>query len=335
VGLPAEAHPADVSNPTSVVGSGSAASCTFAALAAAVAKGGVITFDCGSEPVTIAVTATLDLPIDRDTVLDGGRAITLDGQHQVRILRFDSPDWMHNDHGVTLQHIALVHGKTTPTEAIPPAPAPCSQGYNDGEGGALYMRDGNLIVIDSIFDGNEAAPLGPDTGGGAMYVLGSKRGALVAGSTFENNAASNAGAIGGLFADLRIYDSLFRDNHAVGNGGNNDDENKCSAMNNGQHEIGSGGNGGAIYSDGVGKDVYLCGDEILDNVAGSGAFGGGLFFTSNDMSGDLSIIDTTMTGNSGGHWTNVATGATTNAGTAVGTNCHSITIQDSTIQGYP
>ena len=59
---------------------------------------------------------------------------------------------------------------------IPTAPAPCSQGYNDGEGGALYMRDGNLTVIDSIFTNNQAAPLGPDTGGGAIYVLGSKRG---------------------------------------------------------------------------------------------------------------------------------------------------------------
>ena len=79
----------------------------------------------------------------------------------------------------------------------------------------------------------------------------------------------------------------------------------------------------------------LCGDKIVDNAAGAGAFGGGLFFTSNNMAGDLSIIDTTMTGNTGGHWTNVATGSITNAGTAVGTNCHSITIQGSTLQGYP
>lgn len=334
-GIPAEGQPADVSNPTTVVGSGTAASCTFAALEAAVANGGVVTFDCGAEPVTIGVTATLALKTDRDLVLDGNRKITLDGQHQVQILRFDSPDWMHNDHRVTLQHIALVNGKTTPEQAIPPAPAPCSQGFDDGEGGALYMRDGNLTVIDSIFTGNQAAPLGPDTGGGAIYVLGSKQGVLVVGSTFEDNAASNAGAIGGLFAELRIYDSLFRNNKAVGNGANNDDASQCSAINNGQHEIGSGGNGGALYSDGVGKDVYLCGDEIVDNAAGTGAFGGGLFFTSNDMTGDLSIIDTTMTGNTGGHWTNVATGSVTNAGTAVGTNCHGITVQDSTIQGYP
>jgi hypothetical protein len=66
-----------------------------------------------------------------------------------------------------------------------------------------------------------------------------------------------------------------------------------------------------------------------------GAFGGGIFFTSNNMMGALSIVDTTMTDNTGGHWTNVSTGTIKNAGTAVGTNCKSITVQNSTIQGYP
>jgi hypothetical protein len=65
------------------------------------------------------------------------------------------------------------------------------------------------------------------------------------------------------------------------------------------------------------------------------AFGGGLFFTSNNYGGTLSITDTTMTGNTGGHWTNVQSGTITNIGTAVGTNCKSITVQNSTIQGYP
>ena len=42
-----------------------------------------------------------------------------------------------------------------------------------------------------------------------------------------------------------------------------------------------------------------------------------------------------MTGNTGGHWTQAQTGSVTNAGTAVGTNCQSITITNSTIQGVP
>ena len=42
-----------------------------------------------------------------------------------------------------------------------------------------------------------------------------------------------------------------------------------------------------------------------------------------------------MTGNTGRYWTQAQTGSITNAGTAVGTNCRSITITNSTIQGVP
>jgi hypothetical protein len=330
-GVPTQGQPVDTSHPTTVVGTGTAASCTFSQLQSAVAAGGIITFDCGSAAVTILVTATMNLPIDRNTVIDGGGKVTLDGGHAVQILRFDSPNFQATDFGLTLQYIALVNGKTTPTQAIPPAPAPCSQGWDDGEGGALYIRDGNLTVIGSIFSDNEAALLGPDTGGGAIYLLGSKRGALIVGSTFTGNTASNAGAVGGLFAELDVYNSLFTGNTAAGNGANNDDPTKCSAMNNGQNEIGSGGNGGALYSDGNSVNVTLCGDAILDNAAGVNAFGGGLFFTSDDMMGTLSIADTTMTGNTGGYWTN-ATSGVMDAGTAIGVNAKSISITNSTLQ---
>lgn len=334
-GVPAGGQPVNTSHPTTVVGTGSASSCTSGALQAAVAKGGIVTFDCGSAPATIPVTSTLALRIDEDTVIDGGNKITLDGGDAVQILRFDSPNFQATETRVTLQHLALVHGKQTPTQMIPVAPAPCSQGWDDGEGGALYMRDGNLTVIDCVFDHDQAAMLGPDTGGGAIYVLGSKHGALIVSSTFTNNTASNAGAVGGLFCELDVYDSLLTNNVAAGNGANNDDPSKCSVMNNGQNEVGSGGNGGALYSDGNSVNVVLCGDDISNNAAGMGAFGGGLFFTSNNMQGTLTITDTTMMGNTGGHWTNVSTGSVTNAGTAIGTNAKSITITSSMLQGYP
>jgi hypothetical protein len=334
-GIPARGRAVDTSVATTVVGTGTAASCTFPDLRAAVARGGIVTFRCGSGAVTIPVTATLTLPTNKNTVIDGGNTITLDGGNAVQILRFDNPNFQVNDNGLTLMHIALVNGKTRPTAAIPKAPTPCSQGWNDGEGGALYMRDGNLVVIDSIFTNNHAAPLGPDTGGGAIYIFGSKNGAFIVGSTFSHNSAANAGAVGGLFSELNIYNSLFTGNTAAGNGANYDDATMCSAMNNGQKEVGSGGNGGALYSDGGSVNVTLCGDAILGNVAGAGAFGGGLFFTSNDMNGTLSIADTTMTGNTGGHWTNAGSGSVTDVGTAIGVNAKSIMVANSTLQGRP
>lgn len=339
-GVPTGGQLVDTSHPTTTVGTGTPASCTFAALDGAVAAGGIVRFDCGADPVTITVTSTLHPPIDQDTVIDGGGLVTLDGGGAVQLLRFDSPNFQATESRLTLQRLTLAHGKTTPTALIPTAPAPCSQGYNDGEGGALYMRDGNLTVIDSIFTDNQGAPLGPDTGGGAIYVVGSKHGALIVGSTFSNNRASNGGGVGCLFAELDVYDSLFTGNAGSGHDANNNDPAQCSAMNNGQNEIGSGGNGGALYSDGASTaqnpvNIVLCGDEIENNAAGVNAFGGGIFFTSNNYGGTLSIIDSTITGNSGGHWTNVSTGSVTNAGTAVGTNAKSITITNSTVQGVP
>jgi hypothetical protein len=330
--LPAGAQPAEVSKPASVIGSGTAADCTFEALNAAVKKGGVITFNCGAGPVTIPVTATMVLPVKTDTVIDGGNTITLDGQHGVQIFNFTEPDFMKNEARVTLQRLTVINGKTTPTEVIPEAPVPCSQGYNDGEGGALFMRNGNLTIIDCTFSGNQGAPRGPDTGGGAIYILGSKHGALIVNSVFTNNQASNAGAVGALFATLEIYNSVFRDNKATGDGANSDDASKCDAINNDQHEVGSGGNGGAIYQDGASATkVFLCGVDVENNAAGSGAFGGGVFMTSNDFSGTITVQDSIITGNSGGHWTQTNSGP--DLGTAFGVNAKTSTIINSTLQG--
>lgn len=329
--LPAEAQAADVSKPTTVIGSGTADSCTFAALNAAVTKGGIITFNCGAAPITIAVTSTMKLPTTLNTVIDGGGTVTLDGQGKVQILSFTDPDFMTSETRVTLQRLTLINGKTNPTEAIPTAPAPCSQGYNDGEGGALYMRNGNLTIIDCTFSRNQGAPRGPDTGGGAIYIIGSKHGAVIAGSVFTNNSAANAGAVGALFATLQIYNSLFRDNKATGDGANADDPSKCSAINNDQHEVGSGGNGGAIYQDGGDStNVLLCGVDVENNAAGSEAYGGGVFMTSNDFTGTITVKDSIVKGNTGGSWTQVDSGP--DLGTAFGVNAKSSSVVNSTLQ---
>ena len=281
--IPARGQAADTSNPTTVVGTGTAASCDFGHLQSAVTKGGIITFNCGSAPVTIKVTATLNVPTTKNTVIDGGNLVTLDGGGSTQILSFNSANWQNNENSLTIQHITLTNAKMTGTMAIPPAPQPaCSQGWDDGQGGAIYMRDGNLNVIDSIFTNNQAAPLGPDTGGGAIYVQGSKHGTVIVGSVFTGNSAANGGAVGGLFNELDVYNSSFMGNKAVGHDNNNNDMSMCTVMNNGQYEIGSGGNGGALYSDGNSVNVILCGDDIEGNAAGVNAFGGGLFFTSNN-----------------------------------------------------
>ena len=330
--LPARAQPVDTSHPTTVIGTGTPASCTFASLNTAAQHGGIITFNCGSAPVTIPITATINLPITMNTVIDGGGLVTLDGQNSQQILSFNGTNYRVNTNGLTLQHIALINAMTNPTQLIPTHPAPCSQGYDDGQGGAVFVNDGSLTVIDCLFQNNHAALLGPDTGGGAIYVEGSLNGAMIVGSTFENNEASNAGAVGCLQADLIVYNSLFMNNTATGHDANNDDASMCSYINNGQNETGSGGNGGALYLDGNSGAVTLCEDWVANNAAGVNAYGGGLFFTSDGFTNDLYIGDTTMVGNTGGSWTQAQSGSVTNVGSAIGVNARTITVVNSNLQ---
>ena len=91
---PADAQAEDVSTPTTVVGTGTPASCTGEAFVAAVAAGGVITFDCGPAPVTIHLTRTAKVFNDRGpkVVIDGGGLVTLSGGGRVRILYQDTCD---------------------------------------------------------------------------------------------------------------------------------------------------------------------------------------------------------------------------------------------------
>jgi len=277
-----------------------------------VSHGGVITFDCGPGVVTIPVTASLAPPTSNayandpavDTVIDGGGKIILDGGHAVRIITWvHDGSWRKNTDTLTLQHIRLVNGKTTPLQPIPACPASgsisntmCSHGFDDGEGGALLVRDGNVRIIDCSFDGNQAAPLGPDTGGGAIYITATSNPMYVASSTFTNNSAANAGAIGMLWAGAVIFNSLFDGNSAVGMGANNNDPTQCTCMNNGQNEIGSGGNGGALYKDGGdGVALTICGSQIRNNSANE--FGAAVFLTADGSNAQLVIDDSLLKNN--------------------------------------
>src|ERR1700723_3866204 len=77
----------NTSHPDHVIGTGTPASCTSAAVVKAVARGGVITFSCGPKPVTITMTATAKVVnTSHQVVLDGGGLVTLSGGGKLRIL---------------------------------------------------------------------------------------------------------------------------------------------------------------------------------------------------------------------------------------------------------
>ena len=263
-----------------VVGNGTAQSCTAAALQAAVNAHGIVTFNCGAEPVTIAVPTAIVVPTTRNTLIDGGGKVTLDAGQHGRVFLVKGTDFRTNRLGLTVQHIALVNGKSSGSAYVAPSKTngSCAYGWSNGGGGAIYVNNATLHAIDVTFRGNSSASPGPDVAGGAIYAIGSLDVTIV-GSTFDTNAGSNGGAVGLLQSDGRFANDLFEKNKATGTGANyvGGAAEGCPGVA-GPNQGGAGGNGGAIAIDG-GSDASqtVCGSTFLDNAANE--FGGALFRT--------------------------------------------------------
>lgn len=289
--IPAEAEAASVANPRTVVGDGTAASCTGDAFVAAVALGGVITFDCGPAPVVIALDETAKIVNDTgpDIVIDGGGLVTLSGRGQHRILYMNTCDqdqvWTTShcndqDHPrLTVQNLTFVDGNAKGEEP-------------EGGGGAIFARGGRLKVVNCRFFNNVCNATGPDVGGGAIRAFDQSQDQelFVVNSTFGGplegygNVGSNGGGLSSIGVSYTVINSRFENNQAIGNGAN--------PARNGSP---GGGSGGAIYNDGNTFTLTLCGVEMRNNTANEG--GGAIFFVSNDRSGELVIEDSILSGN--------------------------------------
>jgi hypothetical protein len=285
VPLPSEAGLVDTSRPDRVIGAGTAASCTSQGVVDAVAAGGVITFDCGSDAVTIDMAATAKVVnTSQVVVLDGGGLVTLSGGDQRRILYMNTCDraqiWttshcQNQDHPqLTIQRMTFTRGNSSGQ----------STGLTGGGGGgAVFVRGGQVKVLESAFMANRCESTGPDVGGGALRVFSQydSRAVIVANSTFGGSVAggnqcSNGAATSSIGVSWRIYNSLFTHNNAVGRGANPQ-----------RPGTPGGGNGGAIYLDGNEMQLELIGSIVQDNTANEG--GGGIFFVSNNRTGTIRI----------------------------------------------
>jgi len=88
-----------------VVGTGTPDSCTDAALNAALAGGGLVTFDCGPDPVSIDIsTGTGTKIIETPTTIDGGGHITISGGHTVRVFS------VNNGINFTVENLTIADG---------------------------------------------------------------------------------------------------------------------------------------------------------------------------------------------------------------------------------
>lgn len=289
--VPDAAGTEDTSRPDIVVGDGTPESCTGAAVVDAVAQGGVITFNCGPDPmiITLAETAKIYNNTGPDIVIDGGGLVTLSGNGRHRILYMNTCDpdqvWttshcQNQDHPrLTVQNLTFIDGYVN------------SEDLSDGSGGAVFVRGGRFKIINCRFFSNECTQTGPDVGGAAVRVLSQydNQPVYVVNTTFGGsqdlgNIGSNGGALSSIGVSFTVINSVMSHNRAIGNGANP-----------ARSGTPGGGSGGAIYNDGNTFTLNVCGSLITDNHANEG--GGAIFFVSNDRSGILIVDHSTLTNN--------------------------------------
>ncbi len=284
-----------------VVGSGTPASCTEADLSAKLSGGGTITFDCGPNPVTIAITS--EKVIGADTTLDGGGKITLHGNGATRILR--SIDGTFN--GTTVLKVINVTLMGLTIE----------NGVTSDQGGAIRVGFWNNFTLKgSTLRDNLATKDDQNCAGGGAIFIGGGSTARIEGSTFSGNQANNGGAINSLRTNLTVIDSSFDGNHAT----HTDRINQFADC----------GGGGGLYIDGARgtesggpQPTVIQGSSFSNNTTNN--HGGGMFAglypnesiqianTTFDGNGVTKASSKDSSGTGGGIWYGSATGATNNA----------------------
>lgn len=293
--IPPEARLEDISKPDHIIGRGTPESCTAEAFIEAVAKGGTIVFNGGSEPFTIYLTeqAMIYNDASEDVVIDGGGLVTLDGGGETRLIYMNTCDseltWttshcQNQDHPrLTVQNINFSNGNSE----------------NDKEysgGGALWIRGGRFKAINCTFTNNVCESEGPDVGGGALRVFSQYEGlpvylvnCIFGGEQGKGNVGSNGGAISSISVSWTIINSVFSYNKAIGHGGN---PAKPGTV--------GGGSGGAIYNDGNEMTLKLIGSTVVNNEVN--AYGSGIFFVTNNHTGEIQLYDSILENNIGGSW---------------------------------
>ena len=293
--VPLDAQLEDVSSPKTVVGTGTPEGCTPDAFIAAVAAGGIITFNCGPDPATITLTKPAKVFNDKGPkiVIDGGGKVILSGGGTTRILYMNTCD---QDQVWTTDHCQNQDTPQLTVQNLTFANANSKNETTYDGGGAIWVRGGRFKVINSRFMNNVCADSGPDVGGGGIRVFSQFNNlpVYVVNSTFGGsdgvgNVGSNGGGISSIGVSWTILNSLFSYNRSIGNGGN-----PATSGTPG------GGSGGAIYNDGNTMTLSLCGTRIEYNQVV--AFGSAIFFVTNDHTGNIVIDSSTITNNVGGSW---------------------------------
>ena len=230
-----------------IVGDGTPGSCDKSALDAALAVGGPITFNCGG-PATFLFTSTK--AITTNTQINGGGIITFSGGNSLRLFVVNSPSVLDLT-GLTISNGYVISVDLNPDNLENGGAMLIEDGATaniyystlsgnhtmNGYGGAIYVKGGDLNIVNSTLSNNNAdvEGLGPGAlGGGAIQ---NNDGTVnISGSTFFGNSVTSHTADGGAiyngdfdsgFIDpdtgvpdgvpdvLHITNSTFYDNHLL------------------------------------------------------------------------------------------------------------------------
>jgi hypothetical protein len=269
-----------------VVGDGTPASCTEAALDTALAEGGDITFNCGDAPHTIVLSEDKNIAID--TVIDGDNRITLSGGNAAGLFT------VNGESSLTLRRLTILD--TAGAAAV----------YNSGfltveqstfrnnQRGAVYNAGGVITVANSTFEDNA------NSQGGA--ITNENSGTLtVTGSTFTNNRNSGSGNGGAIFSSTgstaTIGDSQFRQNQSPGGGAGAIYNTHVMTIENTIVEDNEAASGGGIYNNGT---LLVRNSRISGNEATSIGGGGITHFNQTTTESHLTLVNVTIDNNQSG-----------------------------------
>ena len=237
-----------------------------AALRAAMAGGGTVTFACDGT-ITLANTLTITL----DTVLDAtGHQVTISGTDAVRVF------YVQPKVTLVLNHLTIAHGRGT--NGV--------MGFN-GTGAGLFNDNGTVSATNTVFYSNlVVAPwLAESAAGGALANYGVVNlancsftsNSVVGGAGMEGNFDA-AGGPGGNGAGGAVWNSglltvlgcTFAGNRADGGAGGYGGEATWEGERGGPGGPGGDASGGALFNGGVARLVNC----TLANNTGAGGAGG-------------------------------------------------------------
>lgn len=272
------------------VGSGTPASCTEAALDAALAGGGTITFNCGGPATIILTTQKMILA---DTFIDGGGLVTLSGNNASRLF------FVNGGYTFLARNITLTRGLSPVGGALVESAGAYLHFDNvrltdsraDAQGGAIYCfggTDGTLTMTDTVVSGNHAGR------GSGIYNDGCDT--VISRSSFLDNTAILTATTrigGGVYAagPVRITASTFSGNSALDGGGLFVAAGYTATVATTTFSRNTAGYGGAIENSGT----VTVTASLLDGNTVTGS-GGGLW----NLNGSVWMSRTTLSDNTAG-----------------------------------